>query len=72
MVGMGMIYDDTYRPFFHRVQQRDFRPPVGDIDVPLVSVATRTGRRAESYRRAAGASLHPFASHAARMPWTTC
>ncbi len=65
MVGMGMIFDETYRPFFesaHRdgLYRRDF----GDIDVPLTAVASRTGKRAEAYRDAAGDAIHPFASFA--------
>ena len=64
MVGMGMIFDDTYRPFFecaHREGVFDRR--FGDIDVPLVSVATRTDKRAQKYREQAGDGIYRFASH---------
>jgi predicted dehydrogenase len=65
MVGMGMIFDDTYRPFFektHRDGLYDRR--FGDVSVPLVAVATRTGSRAEAYKKTAGDGIHPFVSHA--------
>lgn len=65
MVGMGMIFDETYRPFFERVHRKGlYDRRFGDIDVPLVSVATRTGSRAEQYRHSAGDRIHAFASHA--------
>ena len=61
MVGMGMIFDETYRPFFERVHREQlFDRRFGVIDVPLVAVASRTGTRAEAYRKAAGQAVHPF------------
>lgn len=63
MVGMGMIFDETYRPFFESVHQKGlFDRRFGDVDVPLVAVASRTGSRAESYRSAAGTRITPFDS----------
>ncbi len=52
MVGLGMIFDETYRPFFEQVavdglDRRDYGP----VDVRLAAVATRTGSRAERYRQ---------------------
>lgn len=65
MVGMGMIFDETYRPFFEQAHADGlYGRAFGDLDVPLVSVATRTGRRAEAYRESAGGDIHPFTSHA--------
>ena len=63
MVGMGMIFDETYRPFFERahrcgIHDRQF----GDLDVELAAVASRTGSRADSYRAAAGDRIFPFQS----------
>lgn len=63
MVGMGMIFDETYRPFFESARSeglhgRDF----GLIEVPLAAVATRTGVRAEACRRAAAGRLGDFLS----------
>lgn len=65
MVGMGMIFDETYRPFFENahaegVYDRQF----GDLSVPLTAVATRTGKRAEKYRDSLGDSIPPFESFA--------
>ena len=63
MVGMGMIFEDTYRPFFERVHAEGlYDRRFGDVDVELVAVATRTGRRAERYRQSAGDRIHPFES----------
>ena len=63
MVGMGMIFDETYRPFFERtavegLYDRNF----GDVDVPLAAVASRTGSRADKYRAEAGNRIGPFQS----------
>ena len=52
MVGMGMIFDETYRPFFEVVTERglwDHR--CGPVEVTLAAVATRTGSRAARYLR---------------------
>lgn len=63
MVGMGMIFDETYRPFFEQMHKtRLYDPAFGVCDVQLAAVATRTGRRAEAYARAAGDKVGPFAS----------
>ncbi len=65
MVGMGMIFDDTYRPFFERAHREGlYDRRFGDVDVALVAVATRTGRRAERYRREAAGRIFPFESFA--------
>lgn len=63
MVGMGMIFDETYRPFFETVNRRPlFDPAFGVCNVPLVAVATRTGRRAEAYRSQAASCGMAFES----------
>ncbi|MGH7129469.1 MAG: Gfo/Idh/MocA family protein, partial [Planctomycetaceae bacterium] len=65
MVGMGMIFDETYRPFFERAHREGvYDRRFGDVDVPLVAVASRTGRRAEVYRSAAGDRIGRFESFA--------
>jgi D-galacturonate reductase len=65
MVGMGMIFDETYRPFFERVHREGlYDHRFGAIDVPLTAVASRTGQRAEAYRKQAGSSIYPFVSFA--------
>jgi D-galacturonate reductase len=52
MVGLGMIFDETYRPFFEQVHRDGlFRRDFGLVEVELAAVATRTGTRAEKYLR---------------------
>ena len=63
MVGMGMIFDETYRPFFERVHREGlYERSFGDLNVPLTAVATRTGSRAEAYRRASQDKVADFTS----------
>ena len=63
MVGLGMIFDETYRPFFEHVHAAGlYEPACGICRVPLVAVASRTGRRAEAYARGAGDKLARFQS----------
>jgi predicted dehydrogenase len=51
MVGMGMIFDDTYRPFFESAQRYGlYDRRFGLCQIDLVGVASRTGRRADEYR----------------------
>lgn len=65
MVGTGMIFEDTYRPFFERARLEGiYGRRFGAIEVPLVAVASRTGARAEAYRRAAGDRIGAFQSFA--------
>lgn len=64
MVGMGMIFDETYRPFFERAHVEGlYDRKFGDIDVPLTAVASRTGSRADKYRAEVGSNIGPFASY---------
>lgn len=65
MVGMGMIFDDTYRPFFEHVHQQGlYRRDFGVVEVELSAVASRTGSRAERYRKDAVGRVVPFVSFA--------
>lgn len=65
MVGMGMIFDETYRPFFENARSKGlYDRRFGDVDVQLAAVATRTGTRAERYRESAGDRIHKFSSFA--------
>ena len=60
MVGLGMIFDETYRPFFERARAGGlFRRDFGLVEVEMSAVASRTGSRAERYHR-----LMPFTSFA--------
>jgi predicted dehydrogenase len=54
MVGMGMIFDETYRPFLEQAQAAGiYDPGFGVCGVELSAVATRTGKRAEAYAKQA-------------------
>ena len=61
MVGMGMIFDETYRPCFETLDRSGlFGSEFGSCRVSLSAVASRTGRRAEAYRSRAPESLSGF------------
>ncbi len=61
MVGLGMIFDDTYRPVFEQLYANGlYRADFGFVDVELVAVASRTGKRGELYRQSAGGRSAPF------------
>lgn len=60
-----MIFDETYRPFFEQAGSTGiYDPRFGICHVPLAAVASRTGSRAEAYRRTAPAGHDQFASFA--------
>jgi predicted dehydrogenase len=65
MVGLGMIFEETYRPLFEQLHAeglycRDF----GFVEVALAAVASRTGTRAEQYKRQAAGRVADFGSFA--------
>src|SRR5579871_1067250 len=61
MVGLGMIFEDTYRPLFEQLHAEGlFRRDFGLVEVPLVAVASRTGARAERYARSSAGRVGPF------------
>jgi len=63
MVGMGMIFEETYRPFFETVRQCGLHDRAfGICDVEIAAVASRTGHRAEAYRKCAGERIADFQS----------
>jgi len=63
MVGMGMIFDETYRPFFESAHTGGlYQPSFGLCQVKLTAVASRTGSRADAYRKSAGDKIAPFES----------
>src|SRR6186713_578901 len=63
MVGLGMIFDETYRALFGQLHAEGlYRRDFGHVEVELAAVATRTGARAEAYRKAAGEGVAPFVS----------
>src|SRR5262245_36678403 len=50
MVGFGMIFDETYRPFFEAATRSPlFTPTTGPVTVSLAAAASRTGTRAGRY-----------------------
>ncbi|MEC9096743.1 MAG: Gfo/Idh/MocA family oxidoreductase, partial [Planctomycetota bacterium] len=64
MVGMGMIFDETYRPFFENAyQQGIYDARVGVIQLQIAAVASRTGGRAAKYKDSAGDQINEFASY---------
>jgi D-galacturonate reductase len=61
MVGLGMIFDDTYRPFFEQMHAEGlYRRDIGLIDIELTAVASRTGTRGERYKKSAGSRIADF------------
>jgi predicted dehydrogenase len=65
MVGLGMIFDDTYRPLFEQLRADGlYRRDFGFVEVELAAVASRTGKRAERYRRDAAGRVGDFANFA--------
>jgi predicted dehydrogenase len=63
MVGLGMIFDDTYRPLFEQLHRHGlYRRDFGLVEVELAAVASRTGVRGERYRQAAAGKVAPFAN----------
>jgi len=64
MVGLGMIFDETYRPFFEQAHHQGgiYDKSFGVCEVKLSAVASRTGSRAEAYRKAAGSKIAQFES----------
>ncbi|MBX7168509.1 MAG: Gfo/Idh/MocA family oxidoreductase [Pirellulales bacterium] len=61
MCGVGMIFDETYRPFFEQVEGRPLADRrFGVCDVELAAVASRTGQRAASYLQQARGRMAGF------------
>ena len=63
MAGMGMIFDETYRPMLEALHAGGlYRRDFGYVDVSLAGVATRTGRRAREYKTQSRGWIADFAS----------
>jgi predicted dehydrogenase len=61
MIGLGMIFDETYRPVFEQLRTAGlYRRDFGLVDVALTAAASRTGSRVDGYR--ASGNLGEFAS----------
>ncbi len=64
MIGLGMIFEDTYRPYFeHAFRDGVYNRSFGSVSVELTAVASRTGMRAERYRTAAPDGMNRFTSY---------
>jgi len=69
MVGLGMIFDETYRPVFEQLHTDGlFRRDLGLIEVELSAVASRTGSRAERYRQQSIGKIADFRSFSGNNP----
>jgi predicted dehydrogenase len=65
MVGLGMIFDDTYRPLFEQLHREGlYRRDFGLVEVELSAVASRTGGRAQKYKWDSAGRVADFASFA--------
>jgi predicted dehydrogenase len=63
MVGLGMIFEETYRPFFEGPGRAGlYDQAFGVCGVQLAAVASRTGQRAAAYAQASAGRLPAFAS----------
>ena len=63
MVGMGMIFDETYRPFLEQAHaQGVYDKAFGVCQVELAAVASKTSKRAEAYRQQAADRIARFES----------
>jgi D-galacturonate reductase len=61
MVGLGMIFEETYSPLFEQLHAEGlYRRDFGYVGVDLSAVASRTGVRGERLRQRAGDRLGPF------------
>ena len=61
MIGMGMIFDETYRPLFEQLHADGlYRRDFGFVEVPLAATASRTGSRARAYKDAAKGRIADF------------
>ena len=66
MIGLGMIFDETYRPFFEQAHATGglYDPRFGLCRVEFAAAASRTGSRAEAYRKASSGKVAEFRNFA--------
>ncbi len=60
MVGMGMIFEETYSPFFDSSKKGVFDPAAGVFQVALTGAATRTGTRTQAWCQSHGIAPDSF------------
>src|SRR5438445_5388714 len=64
MVGLGMIFDETYRPLFEQLHAEGlYRRDFGCVEVELAAVASRTGTRGARYQQSLAGKVAPFANY---------
>ena len=63
MIGTGMIFDETYRPFFEAAGHSRFLAADSVVEVEVSAVASRSGVRAAAYARAATLRTRGFRSY---------
>src|SRR5438105_15898337 len=63
MVGLGMIFEETYRPLFEQLHAEGmYRRDFGFVEVELAAVASRTGARAEACKKKVAGKIADFTS----------
>jgi len=63
MVGLGMIFEETYRPVFEQFHAEGlYRRDFGLVEVELAAVASRTGVRGQRYQRSMAGKVALFAN----------
>jgi predicted dehydrogenase len=71
MAGLGMIFDETYRPFFRAAAAAPFySPTTGPVTVELVATASRTGSRAAGLTESAFRATSHFSGANAALVLT--
>jgi predicted dehydrogenase len=61
MVGLGMIFDDTYRPVLEQLHAEGlYRRDFGLVEVELAAVASRTGVRGQRYQQSLAGKVAAF------------
>ena len=63
MVGLGMIFAETYRPMLEQLHAEGlYRRDFGLVEVELAAVASRTGQRAADFKQSAASRIADFRS----------
>src|SRR5262249_47176169 len=63
MVGLGMIFDETYRPVFEQLAAAGlWRRNFGEVQIQFATTASKTAIRAERLRNEISPRLLPFRS----------
>jgi predicted dehydrogenase len=71
MVGLGMIFDETYRPLFEQLHADGmYRRDFGLVEVELAAVASLTGKRGAAYQKSLAGKVATFANCAGPTAFT--